>query len=157
VTLYRKDPNKITNYFEPLMRGCGPRERATFTDVDACTHDRDTDRFLFQEFKQPWEVLNRGGVSPCLAALARKDYVTVWCVRKLGDGLQGNGRVEWCDVASRQHGVITTDEYREFVRRWWYQRPIILRDILDARRHRRDDDDPPSPPLTAADIPWSHR
>jgi hypothetical protein len=155
VSVYRNDPRAISNYFEPLMRGCGPRERATFTDVDACTHDRDTDRFLFQEFKQPHEALSVGGVKPCLLALARRDYVTVWCVRKLGDGLRGNGRLEWCDVASKQRGYITTDHYRELVRRWWYQLPIVLRDILVRDEPRRDE--PPPPMLTAADIPWSHR
>lgn len=86
-------------------------------DVDALTHDERTDRFLFQEFKREGEALNRGQ-RRTLAGLARKDYLTVWCVRKLG-----GGQLEWCDVATREHGVITESEYRARFQAWWNNEP----------------------------------
>jgi hypothetical protein len=155
VTFYRSDPNAISNYFERLMKGCGPRPLATFTNIDACTHDRDTHRYLFQEFKQPHEALNRGGVWPCLRDLARPDYVTVWCVRKLGDGPQGNGRLEFFEVANRHHDFITTDEYRDRVRRWW-RRQLVLTpgpEELDEPAPALIVE-PSSRMLTAKDIRW---
>lgn len=118
MTILRRDPSAISNYFNNLLSGLGKRG-SSFADVDAVTHDADTDRFLFQEFKNSGEELNRGQ-KMLLAGLARKDYVTVWCVRRLGDG-----RLEWCDVASRQHGVISERSYQAMFQAWWAGRPVI--------------------------------
>lgn len=112
MTFRRNDPDAISNYFDALLHGIGHRG-SSFTDVDAVTHDEATDRFLFQEFKRDGEPLSTGQ-KRFLKALARKDFFTVWCVRRRSDGL-----LDWCDVALRSAEVITTDEYRDRFRRWW--------------------------------------
>jgi hypothetical protein len=119
VTQYRRDPDRESNYFDRLLRDIGPRG-SSFTDVDALTHDERTDRFLFQEFKGPAGQLNRGQ-SKVLAALARRDYITVWCVRRRGDGL-----LDWCDVLTRAADRISPAEYRERFCAWWQMEPIII-------------------------------
>lgn len=118
MTQYRDQPDRISNYFDRVLKGVGKRG-SSFTDVDAVTHDADTDRFLFQEFKGPHGVLSRGQTL-LLKALARKECVTVWCVR-----LREDGRLDWCDVASRRLNVIDTGEYRQRFLRWWNQEPIV--------------------------------
>jgi hypothetical protein len=118
MTQIRCAPASISNYFDDLLKGIGHRG-SSFTDIDAATHDEATDRWLFQEFKGPDETLNRGQARHLLG-LARQDYATVWCVRKRHDGY-----LDWCDVRSRQSGVITTGEYQARFRRWWNREPVI--------------------------------
>jgi len=118
MTQIRRDPGALSNYFDRLLEGIGHRG-SSFTDIDAASHDEATDRWLFQEFKGPDERLNRGQARHLLG-LARQDYATVWCVRKRHDG-----RLDWCDVASRHTDVITTEEYQARFRRWWSRDPVI--------------------------------
>lgn len=112
MTQLRRDEQAISNYFDSVLKGIGHRG-SSFTDVDALTHDEATDRFLFQEFKNAGEQLNRGQAR-LLKGLARRDFCTVWCVRRLS-----GGHLEWCDVATRDHAILTVDEYREKFRAWW--------------------------------------
>ena len=137
------DLDPISNYFDKLLDGIGHRG-SSFTDIDAVSHDESTSRWLFQEFKGPRESLNRGQARH-LKGLARQDYLTVWCVRKRGDGL-----VDWCDVASRRAETITVDEYRERFRRWWDRKPIVPQGATAAAPII----DAPMQPLTADDIRW---
>lgn len=125
MTIRRNDPDRLSNYFNALIDGIGHRG-SSFTDVDACTHDEATDRFLFQEFKGPDERLNRGQ-SRLLKGLSRKDYVTVWCVRKRADG-----QLDWCDVATRTRHTISTAEYKARFRRWWSNVPVICEPVTQA-------------------------
>lgn len=112
MTQLRRVPSSISNFFDRLLTGIGHRG-SSFTDVDALTHDEATDRFLFQEFKNAGEALNRGQAR-LLKGLARRDFATVWCVRRLSDDT-----VEWCDVATREHAILTAEEYRSKFRAWW--------------------------------------
>src|SRR4249920_812118 len=81
MTQLRCNPASISNYFDDLIRGIGKRV-STFTDIDAVTHDLDTKRFLFQEFKHEGEAL-------CTAQrwvlndLAHMPRCTVWIARVL--------------------------------------------------------------------------
>lgn len=93
MTQLRRDQQAISNFFDRVLKGIGHRG-SSFTDVDALTHDEATDRFLFQEFKNADEQLNRGQAR-LLKGLARREFCTVWCVRRLDDR-----HVEWCDVAT---------------------------------------------------------
>jgi hypothetical protein len=135
VTQLRRDPSAISNYFDDVLRGVGHRG-SSFTDLDACTHDEATGRFLFQEFKNEGEALNKGQ-KRLLLGLARLDYLTVWCVRRLpGD------RVQWYDVAkSTEVETISIAEYRERFRLWWENAPYEPVPVTYAE-------------LTADDISW---
>jgi hypothetical protein len=118
MTQRRNDPDAISNYFDRLLQGIGHRG-SSFTDIDGATHDEATDRFLFQEFKRPGEQLNIGQ-RKFLKALARREYLTVWCVRAREDG-----HIDWCDVATRRAETITEAEYQARFRRWWNQEAIV--------------------------------
>lgn len=137
MTELRCNPQALSNWFDRALAGIGHRG-SSFSDVDAVTHDEATDRFLFQEFKQPDEKLNRGQAR-LLKALARRDYLTVWCVRRREDGC-----VDWCDVASRVAQRLTLDEYRAKFRSWWNNGAAAH----DAR------EPVPVPELRAEDISW---
>lgn len=117
MTQRRNDPDRLSNYFDGLLRGIGHRG-SSFTDVDALTHDERTDRYLFQEFKREDEPLNRAQWR-AFTGLARKDYITVWCVRKRKDG-----RLDWCDVAMRSKETISIEDYRRRFKCWWDDIPI---------------------------------
>jgi hypothetical protein len=112
MTQRRNDPDRLSNYFDRLLSGIGHRG-SSFSDIDACTHDGATDRFLYQEFKRQAEKINRGQAD-LLKALARRDYNTVWCVRPRADA-----DLDWYNVRTRKLEVISVKEYRELVRRWW--------------------------------------
>jgi len=118
VTQLRNNPTSLSNYFDRLLNGIGHRG-SSFTDVDALTHDERTDRFLFQEFKQSTESIPKGQAK-LLNALARKDYITVWCVR-----IREDGDLDWYDVRLRRKETITTNEYCERFHRWWEREEII--------------------------------
>jgi len=134
--------DSISNYFDRLLKGIGHRG-SSFTDIDALTHDEATDRFLFQEFKALGEELSVGQAR-YLKALARRDFITVWCVRRLGDG-----RVEWCDVATRERAVISEQDYRSKFAAWWNngEQPKAVAPAASVP-------DLPLSSLTAADIQW---
>lgn len=113
---YNLEP--ISNYFDALLDGIGHRG-SSFTDIDGTAHDEATDRWLFMEFKGPGEALSKGQRRH-LSKLARKNYLTVWCLRKRGDGT-----IDWCDVATRRAEVITPEELKERYRRWWNNEPFL--------------------------------
>lgn len=133
------DLNPISNYFDEIERGIGKRG-STFSDVDGVSHDLDTNRFLFREFKQKDEALTKGQ-RWLLSALAPLPGCSVWFLRRLGDGLIG-----WAVFGTgKLEEVITEAEYQERLRRWWLNVPVT----------------PPARsapcgfvPPTAADIPW---
>lgn len=138
------DLNPISNYFDRLLEGIGHRG-SSFTDVDAATHDEKSGRWLFQEFKGTDEELNRGQAKH-LKALARKDYLTVWCVRRRADGL-----LDWCDVRSRTLVVITEQEYQRLFQCWWNRASIIARCTNASPTARRKE---ATAIITAEDIDW---
>jgi hypothetical protein len=116
MTQRRNDRDAISNYFDEIERGIGKRG-SSFTDVDAVTHDRDTDRFLFREFKHAGERLTDGQLI-MLRALATLPNCTVWIVRKLDDGCIGVG------LPDRPQEQVTVADYRERLRCWWY--PLVV-------------------------------
>ena len=116
MTQLRKHRDAISNYFDVLERGIGKRG-STFTDVDAVTHDGDTGRFLFREFKQDGEPLHPAQLW-VLRELAHLPGCTVWFVRKRSDG-----RIGWAAFGSgRTEEVITAAEYRRRLQCWWENR-----------------------------------
>jgi hypothetical protein len=138
----------MSNYFDALLRGLG-RRGSSFTDVDALTHDDDTDRFLFQEFKSEQEPqLNVGQLKTLKALARRRDFITVWCVRR-----QPFQRLKWYDVGSQRIGIITIAEYQRLFRAWWDNvaiEPFCEHPAIEV----------PPPPVgepalfTADEIPW---
>lgn len=119
MTQLRKFPQSISNYFDDVERGIGKRG-STFTDVDAVSHDLDTKRFLFREFKQPDEPL-RDAQRWVLRDLAGLPRCTVWLVRRMGDGLIG-----WVQFGVGQtiEETITEAEYCRRLFAWWYAAPV---------------------------------
>ena len=104
MTQLRKHRDAISNYFDQIERGIGKRG-STFTDVDAVSHDGDTRRFLFREFKQDGERLDPAQ-RWVLRELAHLPGCTVWFVRKRDDGrigwaVFGSGRPRSGDYGSR--------------------------------------------------------
>lgn len=129
----------VSNYFDDVLAGLGKRG-SSFSDVDAITHDGDTNRFLFQEFKREGESMPRGQ-KMLLRGLARLDYLTVWVVRRRSDGL-----VDWYDVAKGGSiRVITLDEYRARFSAWWLAEDYPDYAPMPAARPEA---------ITAADIAW---
>jgi hypothetical protein len=122
------------------MAGIGKRE-STFSDVDAITHDKDGDRYLFQEFKGVGEELSTGQ-KMLLAGLKRREFATVWCVR-----MRDDGRLDWFDVGvSKETAVITEGEYRQKVATWWGV--TLPEDVAIVHVET------PVPAITASDIGW---
>jgi hypothetical protein len=115
MTQLRKFPHAISNYFDEIERGIGKRG-STFSDVDAISHDLDTKRFLFREFKQPGELLHepQRWLFRDLAGLSR---CTVWLVRRMEDG-----QIGWAQfgVGQRCEEVISVTEYQRRLFAWWY-------------------------------------
>jgi len=136
MTQLRKFRDSISNYFDEIERGIGKRG-STFTDVDAVSHDGDTGRFLFREFKADNEPLDKAQAW-VLRELAHLPKCTVWFVRRLDAGFIG-----WAQFGSGQQEeeVISIEEYQERLRCWWAGRPIVVHE--DTRDM-----------LTAADIRW---
>ena len=117
MTQLRKHRDAISNYFDQLERGIGKRG-STFTDVDAVSHDGDTRRFLFREFKQDGERLDPAQ-RWVLRELAHLPGCTVWFVRKRDDG-----RIGWAVFGSgRREAAITEADYRRRLQGWWDNQP----------------------------------
>lgn len=114
MTQLRKFRDSISNYFDNLERGIGKRG-STFTDVDAITHDADTKRFLFREFKEPTELLDKAQ-HWTLTELAGLPRCEVWFVRRMDGGLIGWYRFP---ATADDEVVITEAEYRELLAGWW--------------------------------------
>jgi len=127
VTLLRKHRDAISNYFHEVELGIGKRN-SSFTDIDGVSHDRDTERFLFREFKQENEPLDKAQ-REALQALARLENFTVWLLRKLADrqigfGQFGSGKIE---------EAISEDEYRRRLKCWWRNVDPALPDVPRTR------------------------
>ena len=148
MTQLRIDKHAISNYFDKLTEGLGKRG-SSFMDVDAVSHDKDTGRFLFQEFKQEEEPLHPAA-RMVLKDLAGLDRCTVWFVRRLGNGLIG-----WAQFGSGLcEEVLTEQEYQDRFRLWWAGQPMPVRHVVVnpvPKRHSREDM-PPVP--TADDLRW---
>lgn len=157
MTQYRVNPNAKSNWFDTALRDIGHRG-SSFCDIDACTHDEVTDRFLFQEFKRADEPMSLGQ-NRLLKGLARRDFLTVWCVRRRLDG-----GVDWYDVArGGPVEAISVEEYRARFARWWANQPVCVA-APTRRQPSALPDPPPEPPpepalvaITAADISWKGR
>lgn len=121
MTQLRKFRDSISNYFDNLTKGIGKRG-SSFMDVDAVSHDKDTGRFLFQEFKQDREDLHPA-TRMVLRDLAGLPKCTVWFVRRMD-----NGCVGWAAFGSgKTEEVITEDEYCNRFRCWWADEPLSTR------------------------------
>jgi hypothetical protein len=115
VTQLRADKHAISNYFDELLRGLGKRG-SSFMDLDAVTHDKDTKRFLFQEFKQPEEPLHPA-TAMVLRDLAGLERCTVWFVRRLPQ--RRIGWMEYRAGAPQVEEIISEAEYQARYRAWW--------------------------------------
>lgn len=150
MTQLRKYRDSISNWFDEIERGIGKRG-STFTDVDAVSHDKDTKRFLFREFKTKGEKLDKAQ-RWVLSDLARLDRCTVWFVRKIDESTIG-----WAQFGSGKREMpLTIDQYRGLLHAWWNNRPIVApSDITACAECGRDScEGHELVPLTAADIPW---
>ena len=135
MTYRRNDPDRISNYFDRLERGIGKRG-SSFIDIDACTHDADTGRFLFREFKREGEPLDKAQ-RWTLAELARLPRCTVWFVRILPEH-----RIGWAQFGSGlREEVITESEYQQRFRSWWNNEHVVKKIADDSE-------------VTAGDIQW---
>jgi hypothetical protein len=115
MTLLRKHRDAISNYFNTLTEGLGKRG-SSFMDVDAVSHDKDTRRFLFQEFKEPDEPLHPAQ-EMVLRDLAGLPACTVWFVRRLP-----GRRIGWIDYRQGKpclEEILTEQEYRDRFIQWW--------------------------------------
>jgi hypothetical protein len=114
MTQLRSNPAAISNYFDDLIRGIGKRG-STFTDIDAVTHDLDTKRFLFQEFKHEGEALctAQRWVLNDLADLPR---CTVWVARVLDTTPLTSIELEIVGHGTR---IVTEHGYRCLFAHWW--------------------------------------
>lgn len=147
VTQLRKFRDSISNYFDDIERGVGKRG-STFTDIDAVSHDKDTRRFLFREFKCDGEPLNKAQ-RWTLTELAGLPRCTVWFVRRIDGGLIG-----WAQFGSGKPVVaITETEYRRLLACWWAEQPIVANtvQILGSQEDVMELD---RVLVTAADIRW---
>lgn len=111
MTQLRKYRDAISNYFDELEKGIGKRG-SSFMDIDAVSHNADTGCFLFREFKEEGEALDKGQ-SWTLRELSKLPRCTVWLVRRLNCGRLGFA------VSGKREEVISEDEYRNRLRRWW--------------------------------------
>lgn len=153
MTQLRKFRDSISNYFDEIERGVGHRG-STFTDVDAVSHDAPTRRFLFREFKEDGEPLDKAQLWT-LRELAELPRCTVWFVRRRDDGLIG-----WAAFGSgKTECAITVEQYRDRLQRWWNNEkeaepttPASNASMLPVHQTIATGDMP-----TAADIPFGGR
>ena len=141
MTQLRKYRDSISNYFDELTQGLGKRD-SSFIDIDACTHDKDTKRFLFQEFKQEGEPLHPAQ-RMVLRDLAGLPRCTVWFVRRIGRGLIG-----WAEFGSgRVEEIITEQTYKDRFSSWWRNETAAPSSLAIPPVASGD-------MLTADEIPW---
>lgn len=131
MTQLRKFRDSISNYFDTLERGVGKRG-STFTDVDAISHDFETHRFLFREFKRENEPLDKAQLW-VLRDLAHLPRCTVWML-----ALHDNGIIAFQQFGKQPvEDLLTTQEYLERLRAWWYAPPTIdAWDLVGATKRR---------------------
>jgi hypothetical protein len=157
VTVLRSFRDAISNWFNAIEEGVGKRG-STFTDIDAVSHDLDTSRFLFREFKHKDEALHKAQ-KWVLRDLANLPRCTVWFVRKID-----SDHVGWARFGSGQpdEKTITVTEYRALLAAWWRNEPEPVVDVAACVQCGRDsceghDEKPDVVPLgelTAKNIPW---
>jgi hypothetical protein len=82
MTVLRRDPGDISNYFDGLFRDIGHRG-SSFTDVDGLVHDGKTGRFLFLEFKQAGEPKPSRGQAIAMLALSTLPGCEFWGLRRM--------------------------------------------------------------------------
>jgi hypothetical protein len=144
MTQLRFHPGSISNYFDTVLRGIGKRG-SSFSDIDAVAHDRDTHRFLVQEFKREGETINQGQHWMLKDLAALPQHFTVWHVEKRVDG-----QIGFAEFGSSSR-VISVREYQARYAAWWANGPFELEDFSRTA--------PPLAPLTqplmATDICWS--
>ena len=116
MTQLLKFRDSISNYFDRILSGIGKRG-SSFSDIDAVTHDRDTHRFLVQEFKHEGEDEKNAAQHWMLRDLAAlPDHFTVWHVVKRHDG-----RIGFAPFGEDPR-VITVQEYQARFAAWWADR-----------------------------------
>ena len=113
MTQYRKYPDSLSNWFDQVEHGVGKRG-STFTNIDAVSHDKETHRFLFREFKQDGESLALAQ-RWVLSELAHLPGCTVWFVRRCDDGRIGFAQFG----TGKYEEIISVEEYRCRLARWW--------------------------------------
>lgn len=112
MTVLRRDPSDISNYFDALFRDIGHRG-SSFTDIDGLTHDGRTNRFLFMEFKEANEQL-KNGQRRALSGLALLPNADVWVLRR-SDGLIEKSRPQ----SESDVEVLSEDKLRDRFWEWW--------------------------------------
>ena len=122
MTQLRKFRDAISNYFDDVLRGIGKRD-SSFMDMDAVSHDKDTGRFLFMEFKEPGEALHPA-TRMVLKDLAGLPRCTVWFVRRLEDGQIGLGEFG----SGRREETLSVCEFQQRYRRWWFPDEALPRE-----------------------------
>ena len=141
MTQLRNFRDSISNYFDGVLRGIGKRG-SSFSDIDAVSHDRDTHRFLVQEFKRENDPINPGQhwMLRDLAAIPR--HFTVWHIVKRDDG-----QIGFADYGDELR-VIGVDEYRARFAAWWAERPFA------ELSQEKPGPTVPTRPVTADEIRW---
>lgn len=120
MTVLRRDPSSITNYFDELFRGIGHRG-SSFMDLDnACfcvSHDGETKRALIMEFKDKDEPCSKGQQRVLEGLTELSDRITCWYLQR-----QSGGVVHFAEYrkgATQCMERITEPECRERYRQWW--------------------------------------
>lgn len=133
MTQYRRDPDRISNFFDTLFQGIGHRG-SSFMDIDALVHDVRTDRLLLMEFK--WDG-NRipTGQALALRAVARKPDWTVWCLYRLADD-----RVRAYELVDDAITTLTPVEARTWLAGWWANRYVPLKAFIQQQESLSDED-----------------
>lgn len=117
MTVLRRDPQHISNYFDRLLSGIGHRG-SSYMDLDHFAHDGRTHRFLGIEFKQINERLDKAALI-ALEDLALEPRWTVWFMGRSEAGL-----VVWGDFRALKISIQTISEAdcRERYEAWWENR-----------------------------------
>ena len=141
MTQLRFHPGSISNYFDDVLKGIGKRG-SSFSDIDAVSHDRETRRFLIQEFKAEGEPVTLGQHWMLKDLAQIPQHFTVWHVVRRADGLIGFA------IYGEPLLVISVEEYQRRFRCWWYGADAPGADApLEEAPHT-------SRPLTANDLRW---
>lgn len=136
MTQLRFHPGSISNYFDVVLAGIGKRG-SSFSDIDAISHDRDTRRFLVQEFKREGEEINRGQHWMLRGLAEIPEHFTVWHVLKRKDG-----QIGWAPYG-QQLTVISVERYQGVFHAWWYGNtsPRPTEPLTDEEWNRQADRD----------------
>lgn len=121
MTQLRKQKDAISNYFDSILAGIGHRG-SSFTDIDGATHDGATKRWLFQEFKQDGEKLDKAQRWMLRDISTLPAHFTVWVVVKRDDG-----RIGWASFPdiTGTYRIITVEEYQARFAAWWANKRFV--------------------------------